>query len=368
MATTAAPPPGHACRARARARARPRACRRVDQPLGEQRIGAARLVGADGAGQHAHADQELLLAADDAGAVEHLLEVVPRSPSSAAIERVELRRGRAALPKQARIEHRIEQRGGAVLRMRASRGAVPMMSASSSQQARVLRAAARTAARRPAARTRKRSKPTKARSGSAVSASASISSGCTSVSSSRARGDAHGRIAAVMPAAHQRRCTSGALRVAHLGRAPRRSPGSSASPANTMLAPPRVSSGLSSNRRSVVVLHASPARPSARARTLRCRRKPQKRAKRRASLPASSGSVWVCSSATICRRCSMRAQEAVGLAQLVATLRLDPAALRERAERVERRRRRAAPAGGRRRSAAGSGRRTRSRGCRRGRA
>ena len=61
---------------------------------------------------------------------------------------------------------------------------------------------------------RKRSKLRERAVGSAVSASAAISSGCTSVSRSRARGDAHRRIAAVMPAADGRQHLRG-LRVAH---------------------------------------------------------------------------------------------------------------------------------------------------------
>ena len=77
MATTAAPPPGTRPCARDKL-ALDGALQGVDQALGEQRIGAARLVRLDRARQHAHADQERLLAADDARAVEDVLEVVLR--------------------------------------------------------------------------------------------------------------------------------------------------------------------------------------------------------------------------------------------------------------------------------------------------
>ena len=84
------------------------ALQRIDQPLGEQRVGAAGLVGLDGARQHAHADEELLLAADDARAVEHVLDVVLAVADLGGDEPVELL-GRRQHAERARIEHGIEQ-------------------------------------------------------------------------------------------------------------------------------------------------------------------------------------------------------------------------------------------------------------------
>ncbi len=46
-----------------------------DHAFGQQRVGAARLRGGDGAGEHAHADQELLLVGEEARAVQRRLEI-----------------------------------------------------------------------------------------------------------------------------------------------------------------------------------------------------------------------------------------------------------------------------------------------------
>ena len=48
----------------------------LNEDLGEERVGITRLGGADGAGQHAHADQEGLLVTDEARAIQRFLEVV----------------------------------------------------------------------------------------------------------------------------------------------------------------------------------------------------------------------------------------------------------------------------------------------------
>ena len=62
MAMTAAAAARHAAVRALPSRAPTAACMAVDHALGQQRIGAAGLGGLDGAGEHAHADQELLLA------------------------------------------------------------------------------------------------------------------------------------------------------------------------------------------------------------------------------------------------------------------------------------------------------------------
>ena len=74
MATTTAAPPGHAA-VRAHHLALDLGLHGRDHALGQQGIGAAGLRGADGAGEHAHADQERLLVGDEAGAIERLLEI-----------------------------------------------------------------------------------------------------------------------------------------------------------------------------------------------------------------------------------------------------------------------------------------------------
>ncbi len=78
-----------------------------DDAFGQQRVGAAGLGGGDGAGQHAHADQELLLAGEQAGAIEHLLEVggTLELGGDQGIEAGAV--GQAA--EEARIEHGIER-------------------------------------------------------------------------------------------------------------------------------------------------------------------------------------------------------------------------------------------------------------------
>ena len=94
---------------------------RVDQALGEERIGAARLVRLDGARQHAHADEELLLAADDARAVEDVLDVVLALADLGGDDAVEFLRRRQHA-ERARVEHRIEQPAAARQDARQPRG------------------------------------------------------------------------------------------------------------------------------------------------------------------------------------------------------------------------------------------------------
>ena len=89
-----------------------RALQRSDQPLGEQRVGAARLVAVMRAGQHADADQERLLAADDAGAVEHVLHSRLGGVDLGGDEARRAPRRREGCRRMPRIEHGIEQRGG----------------------------------------------------------------------------------------------------------------------------------------------------------------------------------------------------------------------------------------------------------------
>ena len=82
-----------------------------------------------------------------------------------------------------------------------------------------------------------------------------------------------------------------------------------------------------------------------------------------------AGSKWVCASSTICTRCSIGAQQPVGIGKLARpSLRPAAPAATQRLDRVESRRRAHRQDRGRRGSSAGSGRRTRLRGCRRGRA
>ena len=78
----------------------------LDDALGQQRVGAAGLGGADGAGQHAHADQELLLAGEQARTIEHLLEVAGALNSAAIMASRLASSGR--LPKKPGVEHGIE--------------------------------------------------------------------------------------------------------------------------------------------------------------------------------------------------------------------------------------------------------------------
>ena len=111
MAMIATAPPGTAPCARASSRSTAR-FKAIDQPLGEQRVGAPCLVRLDRAREHAHADEELLLAADHPGAVEHVLHVVLAVADLGRDQPVELL-GRRQRVEHAGIEHGIEQAAAA---------------------------------------------------------------------------------------------------------------------------------------------------------------------------------------------------------------------------------------------------------------
>ena len=106
MATITAPPPRHAT-VRPHHLALHLGLHGGDDAFGQQCVGAAGLGGGDGAGQHAHADQELLLAGEQARAIEHLLEVggTLELGGDQGIEAGAV--GQAA--EEARIEHGIER-------------------------------------------------------------------------------------------------------------------------------------------------------------------------------------------------------------------------------------------------------------------
>ncbi len=79
------------------------------QRIGEVGVGVAGLAHADGAGEHPHADQERLLLAEDAGAVEHVLE--GDRLGEARREQVGEHRLVGKAFEEGRLDHRIEDVG-----------------------------------------------------------------------------------------------------------------------------------------------------------------------------------------------------------------------------------------------------------------
>ena len=217
MATTTAAPPGT------------RPCARtisalhlllhgLDHAFGELRVGAAGLVRADAAGQHAHADQERLLVGDQARAIELLLEIVGAvelggdDGSRGWCGRAGCRRSPASSTASSTRRR--------LLRMRDSRGAVPMMAAiSSSRRGFCFRQREQLHAGRQLGQEAVEADQGKIGIGGLGERldQRRLHLG-QQLAGARA---AHGGVAAVMPAAH-RRDDRRAPRVAHAGRASRR--------------------------------------------------------------------------------------------------------------------------------------------------
>ena len=84
---------------------------RRDQHIGEVAIGIAGLAHADGAGEHPHADEELLLLAEDAGAVEHVLEAARLGQRFA--QPLTQQRGVRQRAEEGRVEQRVHHMGAA---------------------------------------------------------------------------------------------------------------------------------------------------------------------------------------------------------------------------------------------------------------
>ena len=189
-----------------------RALHGADQFLGELRVGAAGERGGNHAGQHAHADQERLLVADDAGAVERILEIGGAVELGGNDGRDLF--GARQIAQHARIEHGIEYAAAAAQNARQPRrgahdvGDEPQQLGVGAQQREQLNARRQLGQETVEARKRGAGR---GRVGQRLD-----QQGLHLRQALARLGAAHGGVAAVMPAAH-RRDHLGGLLVAELG-------------------------------------------------------------------------------------------------------------------------------------------------------
>ena len=245
---------------------------------------------------------------------------------------------------------------------------MPSMSASSAIRSRILPQQRQQPRRRRADPARKRSNAAKRRVGifrarqSARSAPAPARQDCARACSPRSARYSAGRASGA-----PRSTTSCGCAKAHLRRAGRASRDRHPRPENDRFCWLARQRGRLFEQLRIMALHLAQVLPAGAGECVAVRRS-RGSARNAPSASGSAGSVWVCSSATICSRCSTARRKSIGRGQR----RRGPPRRSSRRRRARRAlstcRGRAIPDGGRRRSVAGSARRTRSRGCRRGRA